>query len=334
MGGGKLSTAVVLCLFLFTMSTSTAVAEDKPTTRPTAVSGWPKEIKDISFPSNADKTKQPALFYAPPKRKKPTPLLVGLHSWSGGYKQTAGAAYAKWCIKKGWAFIHPHFRGPNRTPRACGSELVVKDILSAVAYAKTHAKVDVKRIYLVGSSGGGHAALLMAGRAPKVWAGVSAWVPISDLTAWYHECKKAGRGYFRQIAKSCGGAPGKNAKVDAEYRQRSPLTHLTAAKDVFLDINAGISDGHKGSVPISHSLNAYNLLAAKADRIAAADVAYLTKKAKVPEHLAVDIKDPTYGRNKPLFRRTSGKVRVTIFKGGHQIVHSAAFAWLESLAGK
>jgi poly(3-hydroxybutyrate) depolymerase len=128
---------------------------------------WPQEISQIKHTSSADSTPQPAFFYTP-KTKKPVPLLVALHTWSGNYRQNMSIPYAQWCIDKGWAFIHPNFRGPNRNPRATGSELVVADIISAVDYAKTHANVDTSRIYLVGVSGGGYTSLLMAARAPDV----------------------------------------------------------------------------------------------------------------------------------------------------------------------
>ena len=62
----------------------------------------------------------------------------------------------------------------------------------------------------------------MAGRAPDIWTGVSAWVPITDLNAWYFQCNKIG--YAHGIVKSCGGAPGDNPKVDLEYKKRSPIT--------------------------------------------------------------------------------------------------------------
>ena len=138
-----------------------------------APKGWPKEVQEIKYPSKADNTRQPALFYAPAGRAKPRPLLVGLHSWSGDYRQN-NSPYGKWCIEQKWNFIHPNFRGPNRRPEATGSELVVADILSAVEFAKKNGAVDETRIYLVGASGGGYAALLLAGRAPEIWAGVSA----------------------------------------------------------------------------------------------------------------------------------------------------------------
>jgi acetyl esterase/lipase len=287
---------------------------------------WPPQIKEIHYISLADNAPQPAMFYAP-KSDKPVPLLVALHSWSSDYKQK-NIHYATWCIEKNWVMIHPNFRGPNCNPDATGSDKVIKDILSAVDYAKANANIDTQRIYLVGGSGGGYAALLMAGRAPGIWTGVSAWVPITDLRQWYRECKKAERGYAEAIVNSCGGVPGESCVVDLEYKNRSPITHLKNAKKLPLDINAGITDGHTGSVPISHSLNAFNVVAAERDRISKEDIQYFVEKAHVPPHLKKPIADPLYGKNPPLFRRQSGNARITIFKGGHQMVPKAALTWL------
>jgi pimeloyl-ACP methyl ester carboxylesterase len=239
------------------------------------------------------------------------------------------APYAQWCIDKGWAFIHPNFRGPNRNPQATGSELVIADIISAVDYAKTHANVDTSRIYLVGVSGGGYTSLLMAARAPDVWAGVSAWVPITNLVDWYFECRKLKCEHADDIVKSCGGPPGTSPAIDLEYKKRSPSSYLNEAVNLPLDINAGIRDGHhSGGVPISHSLRAFNLVASEKDRISEEDIRYFVEKDRVPPHLKRDLADPGYGRKAPLFRRTSGNARITIFDGGHEIVYEAALTWL------
>jgi hypothetical protein len=157
---------------------------------------------------------------------------------------------------------------------------------------------------------------------------VSAWVPITDLRAWYYECRKAGRRYANDIVKSCGGIPDSNAHVDIEYKKRSPITYLHRATHLPLDINAGITDGHTGSVPISHSLRAFNLVASEKDRISEEEIEYFAEKAQVPPHLKKPLADPAYGKRSPLFRRTSGKARVTIFDGGHEIVYEAALTWL------
>ncbi len=120
--------------------------------------------------------------------------------------------YARWCIQNDWYFIHPHFRGPRWTPTALGSDLVVQDVVSAVHHMTQTCQVDTKRIYLIGGSGGGHAALLMAGRRPDIWAGVSAWCGIADIRRWWEERTAAGS-YMRQIEQACGGCPDTNARA-------------------------------------------------------------------------------------------------------------------------
>jgi poly(3-hydroxybutyrate) depolymerase len=283
---------------------------------------------EIEYPCPMDGTMQPARFFSP-AATGPVPLLVGLHTWSGDFRQRPIPRIEAYCAEAGWAYIHPDFRGPCWTPQACGSELVVGDILAAVDFVRRTRAVDPRRIYLVGGSGGGYHALHMAGRAPGMWAGVSAWVPISDLAAWHRECRAVGSGYADHIEKSCGGVPGSSPAVDAEVRCRSPLTYLAAARGLPLDINAGIHDGHRGSVPVSHSLRAFNAVALKKDRIAETDIAWMTEREEIPGHLRdPELSDPVYGDHTPLFRRQSGQARVTLFEGGHELVEMAAIHWL------
>ncbi len=289
--------------------------------------GWPAAVREIKYPSAADTTLQPALYYAP-RSDEPKPLLVALHTWSSTYLKETGAPYAEWCIANGWVFIHPDFRGVNNRPEAAGSELAVQDVLSAVAFARQQANVDGSRIYLAGVSGGGHMALLMAGRAPELWAGVSAWAAITDLKAWYAECRQRKLGYADDIVRIVGGIPGESAAADRECARRSPLSHLAAAKNLPLDINAGIMDGHTGSVPIRHSLHAFNLLAADRDRLTAEQIATLVEQAKVPPSLAGNYGDATYRAKPVLFRRQSGATRVTVFNGDHEIIFEASLRWL------
>ncbi len=291
--------------------------------------GQTKGVSEVKFRSSADDSLQWTKFFAP-SSNEPVPLVVALHTWSSNWKQSSQKPIEDFCVKNGWAYLHPDFRGPNRTPQATGSELVIGDIVSAVEYACKQTKVDKKRIFLFGASGGGYTSLVMAGKRPNLWAGVSAWVPISDLRAWHKECKAKGLKYAREIELSCGGAPGSSPKADQEYAKRSPLTFLKKAKCVNLSINAGILDGHKGSVPISHSLLAFNEVAENKDRLPVEEINYFTEKAQVPAALARPIKDPSFGKKTPLFRRTSGSASVTIFQGGHEWVAPVVLAWLEA----
>ena len=289
---------------------------------------WNKMVQSITYVSSADNTRQPMMFYKP-QTDESRPLLVALHSWSANYRQKESVIYAEWAIANNWIFIHPNFRGPNTKPQTTGSELVVGDVLSAVEYAKANASVDENRIYTVGWSGGGYLGLLLAGRAPEIWAGVSAWVPISDLNVWYEESRRVGTKYFRQIAASCGGDPVGDTAAAAECRKRSPLSYLERARDIPIDINHGIRDGHgSGPVPLSQSLHAFNLLAASSDRLSEEDIKYFTREAQVPPALRSETTDPLYGGLRILFRRQSGNLRITIFDGAHDKNTEAAFRWL------
>lgn len=289
--------------------------------------GYPDEVQEIEYPCSADGSEQPALWHAAPA-SEPAPLLVALHTWSFDHTQDIDVPAAQWCIRHGWHFVHPDFRGPNDNPAACGSELAVQDVADAVKWARGVAVVDESRVYLVGASGGAHMSLLMAGRHPEIWAGVSAWVPISDLAAWYVHAEAKGLGYAGHIAGSCGGDPTAGGAPAEEARRRSPATHLAAAAGVTLDINAGIRDGHDGSVPIDHSLRAFNLLAREADRLSQAEMDHFVGEAAVPPGLEFVGEDDAYGRKRVLFRRSSSRARVTIFDGDHEIVWPAALRWL------
>lgn len=314
---------------LFTVATLAVAAGAAPAQRN-------RELEQLTTTvvSSRDGSAQKAMFYVPPQaaldgKGDPTPLLVALHTWSGGYEQ--GPGYLPFAKQRRWVLMAPNFRGRNDHPGACASDLAVQDVVDAVAYAKQHARVDESRIYLVGASGGGHMALMMAARAPQIWAGVSAWVPISDLGVWHAENVVSKRGYAKMMEQVCGGPPGR-PETDAQYKARSPLFLLPAAKGLALDINAGIHDGHTGSVPISHSLRAFNVLAeangCKAKQVSDEDIAFMTSQEKVPASLAAEReKDPERNRA-VLFRRIAGPARITIFEGGHDQEIAAALNWL------
>ncbi len=298
------------------------------------VKGYPPGVEEISFVSSGDQTSQPALFWKPEKSKSgKVPLLVGLHTWSGDYTQAGGeAVYARWCQQLGWAFIHPNFRGRNRSPESMGSDLGVADIASCVEWAKENAEIDETRIYAIGVSGGGHASMLVAAKLPEIWAGVSAWCGISDIAAWHRETSEAGRAnYAKDIESALGGKPGDSEKIDKSAWNRSPLSALANAKGVALDINHGVNDGREGSVPFTHSLHAWNAVVEKSERMKGGPIDAFYGTQRVPAELsAFEVEDPVplFGEKQPLFRKTSGNTRVTIFNGGHEIVHIAALNWL------
>ena len=297
-------------------------------------SGKSAPAPEIMVKSTLDGTMRPSYFYVPASKSgERIPLLVALHTWSYGYKSKSPLDWAlKECRARGWAMLYPDFRGPNWTPQACGSDLAVQDILDAVEYAKANAPIDADRIYVMGGSGGGMMALLLAGRAPGVWAGVYSGCPITDIARWHADSKRIRTGYWKHMEKACGGVP--DVRAD-EYRKRSPLTWLAAARKakVHVQICTGMHDGHRrkggGSVPIGHAVRGFNVLADEKDRISEDAIAFMEKKEKVPAGMSFAGKDPFFPERARIYlRRTSANVRLTIFEGGHAGNLAAGIDWL------
>lgn len=274
--------------------------------------------RTLEIPSRAGAATQPIAITEPVDwtASDAVPLVVSLHTWSGDWQQRNPELESS-AAERGWLILQPNFHGPNRSSLACGSEEAQTQIIEAVQWCCENYPVDRQRIYLTGVSGGGHMTLLMAGRYPKIWAAASAWVGISDLKQWFQFHDAKGGRYAKEIEASCGGRPGESEAIDLEYRKRSPISFLAAANQLPLDIAAGIHDGHTGSVPVSHSLLAFNQIAAANDEngFDASEIeSWCQKRKELPEGL---VEDESWGRAVHL-RRTTGKARVTLFEGGHE----------------
>jgi poly(3-hydroxybutyrate) depolymerase len=249
------------------------------------------------------------------------PMLVFLHSWSSNVEQD-NSRWADLAIARGWVVLLPDFRGANTRPESCGSALARQDILDAIDWMIDHHAVDTRRIYLAGTSGGGHMSLLMAARHPDKFSAVSAWASISDLRAWWEFTSKDERfeRYARNIEAIAGGAPGAST-VDRQLRERSSLPGLANASCLPLDINAGHLDGTTGSVPWRHSVEAFNAIRR-------------TRGACQLDPDTIDLRhrtpDEIYGRD-VLFRSTCGAARLTVFDGGHEDIAEAGIAFLEKI---
>ncbi len=283
------------------------------------------EYETLSITSTHDKTEQPARYYAAPE-EGPQPLLVLLHSWSTDVNSYNPDTWVEAARSHGWHVVVPHFRGGNFNPEACASEAAKQDILDTVAAMKTRYAIDERRVYLAGSSGGGHMSMVMAGHSPETWTAVSAWVGISDLADWHAETKAAGLKYYRDVEACVGGAPGSSDAVDKEIHARSPKYHIANAKSIPLDLNAGVHDGHTGSVPIHHTLDAYNEVA-KGQGGSPVSQSVINALAQEIVPPVPPVEDEHYGRRIHL-RESVGEARVTIFEGGHEGIPVAGCAWL------
>ena len=283
------------------------------------------------FTSTADATLQPVYIRGPKSPQRPVPLVIGLHSWgaSGRWADPA-RQISELAAARGWAFAYPHFRGPNRNPMACGSEEAVQDIFDTVALARKLYPIDPDRIYITGGSGGGHMAMLMAGRAPRLFAAVAEFCGIYDLVRQRKEMLDLSprNPYARDIESACGGLPDTRT---AEYARRSPLGWLDRARDAGTPVYlcAGIHDGHRSGVAPGHSLRGFNALADVKDRLDEDFIGYVWKEEKIPAGREFTGDDPFYAGQKVLFRATSAAARLTIFEGGHGCNYPAAFDFFD-----
>jgi dipeptidyl aminopeptidase/acylaminoacyl peptidase len=209
-------------------------------------------MEELLVVSTLDGASEPSLYYHPGRSGK-VPLVVGLHTWSHDrFNQVENMLPLCW--ERGWALLLPEFRGPNlstnpRARQACGSPYARQDIIEALDMVVNEHSIDAERIFLLGGSGGGHMALLIAGIAPLRWKGVSAWVPITNLATWHGENSD----YAPHVAACVGGKPGSDVEVDREYRERSPLFLAKELSSVTLSLHHGRHD------PIVHYRQSWEL---------------------------------------------------------------------------
>jgi dipeptidyl aminopeptidase/acylaminoacyl peptidase len=322
----RLSALAIVVLIVLLSGCLTSAQESETTTAP----GPGRSL--IYLRSTRDKTLQPSYIIVPPNYNPsgaPVPIVVALHTWSFTLEQRH-TQFETETTSRGWIYLFPNFRGVDDHAEACGSELAQQDVLDAVQWARAHYKIDEKRIYLWGWSGGGHMALQMATRQPDLWAAVSAWAGITDMAAYYREyLQEQPPTTMRQLSACMGGAPGSSAVVDTQYSSRSPITNLARASKIPIDIWNGNGDM---DVSPTHALLAFNRLAEATNsaKVSDEEIAQLARRnGNLDRPQASDtVTDASLGRE-IFLRRTAGPSRVTIYRGSHETIAAPTFEWFE-----
>ena len=199
---------------------------------------------EITVKSSLDGTLQPSLFFEAEGSGRP--LLVGLHIWSfDRFNQVNNMLpYAK---KYNFHLLLPEFRGANvadnpNCREACGSPYAIGDIFDAIKYVTENYSVDTESIFLLGQSGGGHAALMCCAENPTLFRAAAAFVPVCDLADWSEQ----NSGYRASVVACCGNVP--------EMKRRSPSSYAEKISQANLKIFHGKYDK---VVPVSQSINLY-----------------------------------------------------------------------------
>ena len=302
--------------------TAPAVIWDRRVLHKKTVAAWPEGFRVDSVASSRDGAWQKMYVYRS-TAPGPQPLIVSLHTWSGNYQQQDSLADET--KAKDWNYIHPDFRGENKRPEAGGSDLVISDLDDAIDWAVKNCRVDPARIYVVGVSGGGYATLCAYERLKHTVASFTAWVPISDLEAWYYQSLYLTPKYAANVLAVTGSSPGN--MNEAELRKRSPLYGRVPARrlqHVPLTILAGVHDGHgKNSVPVTQSMFYYNkLLRDKGVKDAGA---YIPEKDMITmlTEQRYPVKEPaTIGGRMIHYQKQYQNIRLVIFEGGHEMLYN------------
>lgn len=280
---------------------------------------WPEPFQKVQFPSPLDGEMQNAWYHSA-EGSEPRPLLVSLHTWSGDYNQKD--TLAQLAAANNWNYIHPDFRGPNWTSKACCSKYALEDIDQAIDFAIQQGNVDRSRIYVNGVSGGGYAALAVYMRSRHPIRSILAWVPISDLVAWYEQSDIRGANYAGHIL-DCTGS--QNGVLDTdEALTRSPLYWETPRRETRLRIYAGVYDGIRGSVPITHSINFYNKVIRDLGEVTGEVIVSDAEKAWLLEHRKPMDSIGTIGNRKICLRKRFQSVELVIFEGNHEMLVDVA----------
>ena len=121
-----------------------------------------------------------------------------------------------------------------------------QDIIDAIDYCISEENVDTDNIFLLGASGGGHMALLMAGFKPEYFKAIGAFVGITDLKRWSEE----NLNYREHVLACCNND-------EKEMAKRSPMSYI----DSIATSNTKIFHGkYDPSVPVSQSIRIFNAI--------------------------------------------------------------------------
>jgi esterase/lipase len=333
------STILVLSALLANFVSPVGFSQNRPAWDDPVSAGWPADCRRVEIVSSLDGKTQPAMFLTS-SGNKPRPLVVSLHTWSGGYDQKDTLVWQ--CIEKNYNYIHPHFRGWNNNPEACGSPEAIRDIDDAISYSLKNASVDISNIHIIGSSGGGYATMLAYMNSTHNIRTFSAWVGISDLLKWYYESEGRGNNYSRDIANATNEWKNMNEEHYSlgkeEAIKRSPYymkTPVDKRKDSMLWIYSGIHDGYTGSVPVTQSLFFYNKVVKEFD---ASESEALIPDQDIIELVSsrnfVNKRNNTIGNRLIHYEKSyKDKIRLVIFEGGHEMLSDIALDHISSKRG-
>jgi len=134
---------------------------------------------------------------------QPVPLVVGLHSWGGHADEVMRAFYVEEVTNRGWLLL-----APDRGARFVATLDLQHQFMHMIEYVCENYAVDEDRIYIMGVSGGGYRAIIMAEKYPDRFAAAVDIKGPMNLTEWYYEDYSEERNHQKQMRQDIGAPYG------------------------------------------------------------------------------------------------------------------------------
>jgi len=170
------------------------------------------------------------------------PLIIHFHGRGGSHTKSnlmteAFALFREKALARGYLLVTPDY-GSSCWMNAAAEKLS----LECLEYVEKNLSIAPNRVYILGCSMGGAAALTFAGRHPEKIAAVCDIFGISDFERFYRE------GHYRgSIADAFGGTL---EKIPDVYRERSGMHYIAQLKNIPLLVIHGDRDN---TVPLWNS---------------------------------------------------------------------------------
>ena len=186
-------------------------------------------------------------------KSKKHPLLVFAHQGIHANFDTRDLHVVRELLEQGYSIVAPDYRGSTGYGRAFYEQIdyggrEVDDVYLGMKWMlETYDFLDPKRVGMIGWSHGGFITLMNIFEHPDAFAVAYAGVPVSDLITRL--------GYEPETYRGLYSAPyhiGKTVRDDiAEYRKRSPVTHVKKLKTPLL-IHGNTNDEDVNIMEVEH----------------------------------------------------------------------------------
>jgi hypothetical protein len=165
--------------------TNTPTGTVTPPPSPTPTEVLAPTVVEINIPSAYGPEVNSAWLRLPAgyQHDQPVPLVVGMHPWGGWPGQALSSFYADPVAEQGWLLLAPE-ADPYPYVPLLPLQYRTMEMINHITQTYT---VDESRIYVMGVSGGGYRAIIMAEKYPDVFAAAVDIKGPMDLEQWYYE---------------------------------------------------------------------------------------------------------------------------------------------------